>query len=278
MTNDMLYPEEQAKTFQDQKFEYLEIEEADNVLTLTLNRPEKKNAMNPQFMNEIVFALSYAHYEQSVWAVQVQANGDVYTAGADLKAFAGEQQDPGRSTIPEPPDQVKLGEAFNRLHKPTVAKVEGHVYAGGFLIICGCTHVIAADHTKFGLPEVKRGIWPMQVMASMLQVMHSRQVLDFCMRGRTVKAQQALGLGLVTEVAPGDQIDSSVVKLLDDLRQNSPSAIRLGLKAFYELRHVPQNEQHAFLRKMLDEILKTEDAAEGIAAFREKRQPVWKGE
>lgn len=273
----MLYPEEQARQFQEQKFEYLLIEEANNILTLTLNRPQKKNAMNPQFMNEIVYALSYAHFESSVWAVQIQANGDVFTAGADLKAFAGEQQDPGQSTIPEPPDKVKLGEAFNRLHKPSIAKVDGNVYAGGFLIICGCTHVIAAEEAKFSLPEVKRGIWPMQVMASMLQVMHSRQVLDFCMRGRTVKAQGALGLGLATEVAPKDQLDQSVVRLLDELRKNSPSAIRLGLRAFDELRHVQQDEQHAFLRKMLDEILQTEDAAEGIAAFREKRQPVWKG-
>lgn len=273
----MLYPEEQARQFQEHTFEYLEIEEADNILTLTLNRPQKKNAMNPQFMNELVYALSYAHYEKSVWAVQVQANGDVYTAGADLKAFAGEPQDNGQSTIPEPPDTVKIGEAFNRLHKPSIAKVHGNVYAGGFLIICGCTHVIASEKAKFSLPEVKRGIWPMQVMASMLQVMHSRQVLDFCMRGRTVKAQEGLGLGLATSVVPPDQLDQSVVEVLDELRQNSPSAIRLGLKAFDELREVSPAEEHAFLRSMLDEILQTEDAAEGLAAFREKRQPVWKG-
>ena len=281
----MIYTKEDIANFKDSVFTYLLIDEADHILTITLNRPEKKNAMNPVMINEIAFALSYAHYNNDIWVVVIAANGDVFCAGADLKAFAGlsrpnsrgGDQDTTNSTIPEPSAEVLLGEIFTQLHKPSIAKVHASVYAGAFLIICGCTHVIAADNATFSLPEVKRGIWPMQVMQSLLDIMPPRKVLDLCMLGKTINSQEALDLGLITSKVPSNDLDNEVAGLTSKIFGNSPAAIKHGLRAFDELRAIDNDQKHAYLKKMLGEVLKTEDAREGITAFKEKRKPNWTG-
>lgn len=272
----MLYTAEQVSTFNNHTFAHLLVKEENKTLTITLNRPEKKNALNPVLFRELAFALNYAHYNADIWVIVIDANGDVFCAGADLKAFRGGEETTV-STIPVPQSEVVIGDVFNSLHKPCIAKVHAPVYAGGFLIICGCTHVIAAPNAIFSLPEVKRGLFPFQVMQSMLNIMPARAVLDFCMRAKTIDANEAEKLGLVSKVVSLENLDSETQALVDDILQYSPSAIRLGLKAFDELKNIPAGEAHAYLKKMLGEAVKTEDAAEGIAAFAEKRKPIWKG-
>ena len=272
----MLYSSDQLATFKDQTFAHLIVEEKDHLLTITLNRPEKKNAMNAVLFREIAFALKYAKHNAGIWAVVIAAAGDVFCAGADLRAFAGEMEK-SISTVPEPHGEVVLGDVFARLHKPCIAKVHAPVYAGGFLIVCGCTHVIAVENATFSLPEVKRGLYPFQVMQSMLHIMPARMVLDFCMRAKSVNATEAEKIGLVSKVVSKETLDAEVQGLVDELFQYSPSAIRLGLEAFDNLKKVPASEAHIYLKQMLSLAISTEDAAEGIAAFTEKRKPVWKG-
>lgn len=272
----MLYTIEQAMSLKEQTFAHLLVNENNHVLTLTLNRPEKKNALNEVLFRELAFALEHAYYNNEVWAVVIEAKGDVFCAGADLKAFAGEAQQ-SNSTIPVSENDVVLADVFSSVCKPTIAKVHAPVYAGGFLIICGCTHVMASSNATFALPEVKRGLYPFQVMQSMLQIMPVRTVLDFCMRARSVNAAEAKDLGLVTTVVEAAELDNEVQKLIDDIMQYSPTAIRLGLEAFNDLKRMPASEAQKHMKQMLGEALQTEDAAEGLQAFIEKRKPVWKG-
>lgn len=272
----MSYTQEQAASL-DQTFAYLEVSVNDHVMTMTLNRPEKKNAMNPVFMNEIVFALSHAKYNKDIWVVVLKANGDIFSAGADLKAFLGHVEETD-STIPDPDHPAVLGDAFNSLHKPCIARIHGNAYAGAFLLICGCTHVIAAEQVTFALPEVKRGIWPMQVMASLKPIVPARKLLDLCMRGRTISANEALDLGIATEVVSATELDDRVTALAEEIKTYSPSAIRLGLQAWHEMKNIAAADEHPFLLKKLDQIRQTKDAVEGITAFAEKRAPQWTGE
>ena len=271
------YTQAQTQNLPSQTFAYIIVEDSDHILTITLNRPEKKNAMNPVMMNEIVYALNYAHYRNDVWVVLIRANGDVFSAGADLKAFAG-NKDEKKSTIPVPIEQVVIGDAFVHLHKPCIARIHGNVYAGAHLIVGGCTHVIASKSVQFSLPEVKRGIWPMQVMASLAPLMSSRQLLDYCMRAKSLSAEEAFKRGLVTQIVDSAELDKAVSDLVEDIKTQSPSAIRLGLKAWDELKSIEPANQHKFLLGMLQQVLQTEDAAEGLKAFAEKRKPVWKGQ
>lgn len=272
----MNYTSEQALKLKEYTFAHLLVEENDHLLTLTMNRPEKKNALNPVLFKELTFALNYAHYNHEIWAVAIAAKGDVFCAGADLKAFAGQTEET-ISTVPEPKGEIVMGDVFTGLHKPCIAKVHAPVFAGGFLIICGCSHVIATQNATFSLPEVKRGLFPFQVMQSMLQVMSPRAVLDFCIRAKSATAQEAEKLGLVSKVVESEKLDAVVQALVDEVFQFSPSAIRLGLQAFDNLKNVSSADAHKYLKEMLGKAIQTEDAAEGLKAFIEKRKPVWTG-
>ena len=118
----------------------------------------------------------------------------------------------------------------------------------------------------------------MQVMESLLQIIPARKVLDWCMLGKTVSTAEAHNLGLVTNAVNSSNINEEVAKLTTEICSNSPSAIKYGLKAFDELRSIEKSQAHTYLNSMLREVLKTKDAAEGITAFKEKREPVWTGE
>lgn len=271
------YTKEQTAGFGVHTFAYLLVEERDNVLTITLNRPQKKNALNPVMVNELAFAISYAHYHPSIRAVVIGAKGDVFCSGADLRAFTGGTEE-HHSTIPAPPGEVLIGELLPRLHKPSIARVEGDVYAGGFLLLAGCTYVMTCNHIKLGLPEVKRGLFPFQVMAALMEVMPPRKVLDWCIRGFNLDVERARQWGLVTHVTIQENIDKDLDKLLGEILTNSPTAIRLGMEAFDHLRRTHTAGQHEYLLNMLMRTVQTKDAQEGMAAFREKRTPVWTGE
>ena len=273
----MLYTQEQISNFSQQNFAYLIVEEKDNVLTITLNRPEKRNAFHIPLANELAYALSYAHYNNAIWCVVLKANGPTFCAGADLKAFAGDTSSEKPSTIPMPKDLVKLGEEFNGLHKPCIAQVHADVYAGGFLMIGGCTHVIAVESAKFGLPEVKRGIFPFQVMATLEPLMSARQLLDLCIRAKTLSAQEAKEIGIVTDIVREEDLEDTVQKLIEDIKEQSPTAIRLGLKAFQEMKSKAAEDKHKYLHAMLMQCLQSKDAAEGLLAFKEKRKANWTG-
>jgi len=267
----------QDLTFTDKTFAFLEVEERDHVLTLTLNRADKKNALHPVMANEIAFAMAYASQSTNVWAVVLKANGDVFCAGADLKAFMGGGEET-TSTVPKAQGEILLGEVFRTLHRPCIAQVEGNAFAGAFLLLCGCTHVVAADHVRFGLPEVKRGLFPFQVMASMMEVMPARKVMDWCIRGNDLSATEAAELGLVTHISPQVQVAYTVQNLLNEILANSPSAIRNGLEAYAHLRGEEAKKNHQYLIGMLMRTVQTKDAQEGVLAFKEKRQPKWTGE
>lgn len=270
-----LYSSDQVNSIHSETFAFLDIEEADHVLTITLNRERKKNALHPQMVNEIAFALHYAHLTPAIWMIVIQAKGSVFCAGADLKAMAG-MVEPNDSSIPAPNGEILIGELFNKLCVPTIVKVAGDVYAGGFLFLAGCDIVLAQRGLTFGLPEVKRGIFPFQVMAALLKVMPPRRVLDWCIRGYTLPVEAAERYGLVTEVVEAAELDQRLAEIVEELKQNSPSAIRHGLEAYDHIQ--PSEETHKYLLHMLQKTIMSKDGQEGLRAFREKRKPNWTGE
>jgi enoyl-CoA hydratase/carnithine racemase len=272
----MYYSIDQIADLHQHTFAYIKVKEADHILTITLARPHAKNAMSPTMIREYSFAMSYAHHQSSVWAVIFEAEGSVWCAGADLKAMRG-QEESNHSTIPLPATEIVIGDLFAKIHKPVIAKVHAPVYAGGFLLIGGATYVIASDTATFSLPEVKRGIFPFQVMAMLLPNISARKVIDFCLRARTATASEALEMGLITHIVQAEALDSTVAGLIAEIFENSPSAIRLGLKALDEMRTVADTDRQAFLKQMLAECIQTTDAQEGLKAFAEKRKPEWKG-
>lgn len=269
----MLYSPAQTQTFPQITFRYLLVSEADHVLTIRLNRSEKKNALNPTLLNELAFAIAYAHHTPDVWLVVLAAEGTVFCAGMDLKSLSDGQKE--SATVPAPSGPVRLGELMAGLHKPCIGQVQGPVLAGGFLLVAGCTHVVAVESATFSLPEVKRGLFPFQVMASLLEIMPARAVMDWCLRGRTVAAPEAQQLGLVTDVVTPDQLEITVNELVNELKHFSPTAMKFGLRAYQELKSLPRADWQAYLHEQFAQIQQTPDAKEGMTAFLEKRDPKW---
>ncbi len=272
----MIYNNTQVQSIFSHTFAYLKVEEKEHVLYVTLNRPQAKNAMSPTMVREYAFALSYAHHQAHIWVVVFAAEGNVWCAGADLKAMRG-QEEANNSTIPMPDAEIVIGDLFTKVHKPVIARLHAPVYAGGHLLVAGCHFVVATPLVSFSLPEVKRGLYPFQVMDMLLKIMPVRAVLDWCIRGGAISAQQALAWGLVTQLVAEEELDTSIAKLIEEITQNSPSAIRLGLKAFEQMRSVPEEEKQAFLKQLFEQTIQTEDAQEGLKAFAEKRKPTWTG-
>ena len=147
-------------------FDFIDYKYGDHTLSIILNRPQKKNALHPQMINELAFLCQYAQLNKKVKVVLIKAVGDVFCAGFDLSSMSGKTAKT-KSTVPNPKIKIILGEILNKLHKPKICQLDGDVYAGGLLIVSSCNYVISTQNVIIGLPEVKRGIFPFQVMESL---------------------------------------------------------------------------------------------------------------
>ena len=156
----MNYFEENSTQSLDQTWAFIKCDLVDHVMTITLNRPAKKNALHPQMVNEIAFALSHAHHNKDIRAVLLKAEGDVFCSGADLKAFMGISEE-FESSIPSPRKQILMGEIFQEVHKPIICQLHANVLAGGLFFLTGSHFVIADQQVELGLPEVKERVVPL---------------------------------------------------------------------------------------------------------------------
>ena len=140
-----------------------------------------------------------------------------------------------------------------------------------------CDLAVAADHALFGLPEVKVGVYPMQVLTVLQHVVPRRRLLQMCLTGEPVSAADALDMGLVSQVVPADRLDAATAILVGQIAERSPAAIRRGKYATYAIESMSFEESMAFMEGQIGLLAATDDAVEGLAAFKEKRKPVWTG-
>lgn len=257
-------------------FETLLVDYRNHIFTLTLNRPAKKNALNSVMINELNYALDYAKQERDIRVVVIAAAGDVFCAGGDLKAMSGQGSD-SQSTVPLVDDKPDGSEAMvlrlYQLDKPVIANIQGSVFAGALLIVCNATHAIAADHAQFSAPEIKRGLWPFQVMAGLFHVMPQRDGLDFIMRGEPINSAAAVRTGLINEALPAAELDSRVATLAQELAALAPNTMNMGLRCYRAQRAMNFEAALPYLKTQFLECVQTPDAQEGIKAFFEKRKP-----
>jgi len=259
----------------EQTYAFINLRLKKHTLYLTLDRAEKKNAIHPHMLYELAFAMQFANQSKEVRAIVIDAKGDVFCSGADMKAFMGMVGE-FESSVPQTAKEILIGELFNKVHKPVITKVEGHVFGGGFFFLAGANYVIAAPDVRLGLPEVKRGLFPFQVMASLLEIMPKRVVVDWCIRGCDMSVEDAKTNGLITHVESYFDMNTVVDDLLTEIKANSPTAIKYGLEALDTIHQ--QASTHEYLMKMLQKTIGSKDGQEGMLAFRQKREPVWKGE
>jgi len=255
-------------------FEAIEWDISNHVMTLTLNRPEVKNAINAAMTNELLYCLKYAKEKRDIRVVVIAAKGTLFCSGADLKMMSGTKSET-RSNVPHQGDFADITRKIRGIYKPVIIKAQGPVMAGALLMTCNATHVIASDNVTFSAPEIKRGLWPYMVMASLFRVMPRRAGLDFIMRGYKIDAHQAKEWGLASDVVEADQLDERVAKLAQELANLAPGTMQLGLEAFYHQEDQTVAEALPYLQQMLTKTLASPDAQEGISAFIQKREAKW---
>ncbi|KZX59065.1 enoyl-CoA hydratase [Halioglobus sp. HI00S01] len=255
-------------------FETVELEEKNHVLTITLNRPERKNAINPTMAAEIIYALDYAKQERGIRAVVLAANGDIFCAGGDLAAMSGKASETA-STVPVRGNLDDIALRFRHLNKPSIACVHGNLFAGALLFLCNVTHAIAAEGVQFSAPEIKRGIWPFMVMGGLFRIMPQRAALDFIMRGNPIGTIEAERYGLINTAVPAEALQTHVAALAEELASLAPGSMSMGLAAFNAQDSMDFDSALPYLREQLNACLQSPDAKEGISAFLEKRAPNW---
>ncbi|UIR57933.1 enoyl-CoA hydratase/isomerase family protein [Sphingobacterium sp. SRCM116780] len=258
----------------DVNYKFIKTKLENHVFYLTLARPEKRNAFTPHMISEIYHAIQCANDDVNVRVVVLAAEGPVFCAGMDLKAF--ENPDLAEQSDEIPNVKLSLGEVMSQLNKPSIAVVEGNVIAGGFLLILECTYVFAYTDVQFSLPEVQIGLFPFQVLAGLLKHFPYHKALDLCIRGEVSTAQEMQDLGLVYALM--DQKPTLLSTLISKLTAAAPLAVKMGFESAKELRNLKSSEQYPYLLQQLDKLRTSHDFKEGMDARVEKRTPDWKGE
>ena len=242
------------------------------VLWLTINREEKRNAVTPGVLAGLSDALAAANRNRDVRAVVITGAGSrAFCAGADLQTGTSFKFD-----YSEP--HVAFANLFRQARQstvPLIARVNGACMAGGMGIMAMCDMVVSSPQAVFGLPEVKVGIFPAQVLSVLGHLLPRRVLAEMCLTGEPITAAQALEFHLVNHLS--EDLDAGVQALLGRLLDKSPAAIRRGLYTMKKIEAMAFEESMAFTESQIGLFALTEDAAEGQLAFREKRKPVWTG-
>ncbi len=246
-------------------------------LWITINRPDRRNALNETVVTTIAGAIRHAMAENEARAIVLTGAGDkVFCAGGDLAPSADGAP---FSVDPSRPRNfiVDLLQLVETCPIPIIARVNGHALAGGFGLVCACDMVVAVDTANFGTPESKIGLFPMMIMPHLMRVVPPRRLMEMCITGEPLSATEALAAGIVNHLAAPAELDAKLDWLLDRVVTRSPTAIRLGKQGFQAMRDMALRDALEYAQLMLPMMAQTQDAREGFAAFREKRQPAWTG-
>ena len=246
------------------------------VARITINRPEARNALSQEVMLGLLDAFERARRDDAVRVLVLTGAGDkAFCAGGDLGGRALQQ-----GFLDRHHDRRTFADLFRRMNalgKPILARVRGHCLAGGFGLALGCDLVVASDDSSFGTPEVKRGLMPMMIMATIFRNVGRKKGMELLLTGDRISAAEAERLGLINYAVPAAELDAKVDELAAKVAAMSPAIVRLGRDAFYAMSDMSFDQALEYLQTMLTVNVGTEDAVEGVKAFLEKRDPVWKG-
>ncbi len=250
----------------------LAVEQRGPVLWLTITREERRNAMSHGVLAGMAQAIAAVQGQRDIRAIVITGAGNkAFCAGADLqsaKAFTTDYSEPHGHLA----QLLRVAKASN---VPLIARVNGACMAGGMGLMSMCDMAVAASHAVFGLPEVKIGVFPAQVLSVLQHLIPRRVLAEMCLTGEPITSAQALAFNLVNYV--DDDVDAKLQWLLDRLLDKSPAAIRRGLYTMKKVETMAFEESMSFTESQIALFALTDDAKEGQKAFQEKRKPNWVG-
>jgi enoyl-CoA hydratase/carnithine racemase len=248
---------------------HLLITREDRVLRITLNRPEKRNALNESLCRDLVNTLRDAGQDRGVGCILLDAAGSVFSAGMDLDE-ALDSKAPERTAIHE-----QLFTCGLHYPKPIVAAVQGPALGGGLGLLANCHIVIAGQGSQFGLTEIRIGMWPFVIFRSVTLALGERRAVELALTGRIFGTADAVQYGLVHEVTPAFELDDRATATARYLASASQETLQRGLDFVQQSRGLPWDEATRLAAEMRARNFRSPDFTEGVGAFREKRKPVW---
>ena len=244
------------------------------VAVITIDRPDKRNAINPDVVAGISAHLQQAEDDDPVRVVVLTGAGDkAFCAGGDL----GSMSDGGR--VQQHDRRAEVGELFVQMRRsrlPIVARVNGHALAGGFGLMLACDLVVAAEDAQMGTPETNIGLWPFMITSVIQRDVPRKLALELMLTGRRLSAAEGKHFGFVNAVVPREGLDEAVDRLTSELASKSGQITALGKRSFYRAEDMDFSDALAYLSGMLTVCLDSEDTVEGVTAFLQKRPPGWK--
>jgi enoyl-CoA hydratase len=249
---------------------------SDGVATIALNQPDKRNALSNELLSDAIDAFEAARADERVRCVVLSSTHDkVFSAGGSLDQFAGDvptvHKHFGTERFP------RLFRTIMQLGKPTICAANGHVLAGALGVALSCDLIIAREGATFGTPEINVGAFPFMIMALIYRNVPRKKTNELLLLGERISAQEALAAGIVNKVVPADEFDAAVDEWAVKLAGKSPVLMKLGKDAMYRQLDMPFEDALDYLRAQLSIAFTTEDIQEGVTAFFEKREPVWRG-
>ncbi len=254
-------------------YERIKIARDGGVETIALSYAARRNAIGPRMASELLWALEDARADDDVRAIVLTGEGETFCAGGDFDEIASGVTD---WKLPRKGDVTDLWLALFHSDKPVIARVNGHALGGGLGLAAASTFAIASTTARLGTPEIEVGLFPMTIMAVLARHVPRRRLLEMMLLGETFGAEEAARLGLVNRAVAPERLDAEVEAITGAIVGKSPSAVRLGLRAFAAQDDLDLEAALPMLRERLAECIATDDAREGLRAFLEKRRPRWK--
>lgn len=250
----------------------LEFESKGGIVRITLNRPEKRNALSHSLLAELGEAFRRVAAEGSARVVILGARGKAFSAGHDLSEMIGRrgaQYDELFSLC------SSVMQTIRQLPQPVIARVQGPAFAAGCQLVAACDLAVAVDTATFATPGVKIGLFCTTPMVPLVRAIPAKPAMEMLLTGAPISAQRAYEVGLVNRVVPEDALDEAVQSLADAILASSPAVIRLGKAAFYDQLALTESEAYSRATDVMTRNAQQPDAQEGMTAFLEKRPANW---
>ncbi len=256
------------------EFEHLLLKIDGPSARLTLNRPERRNALSLALMREVVAALEAAAATPEVRVVVIDGAGPVFSAGHDLGEMVGRDA----AFYAELFDVCTvMMETIQRVPQPVIAQVHGVATAAGCQLVAACDLAVATDGARFATPGVKIGLFCSTPMVPISRAVGRKRAMEMLLTGAMVDAATAADWGLVNRAVPADQLDATVDGLVDAITSSSPMTVGIGKAAFYTQIELDEHRAYDHTKAVMTANALAGDAQEGIGAFLEKRTPQWTG-
>ncbi len=255
-----------------QTYRTILVEQERAVAVVTMNRPERRNALSHEHLEELIECFRTIGSRQSAAVVVLRGNGPAFCAGHDLNEMIGRGLEFFRDLFDI---CTVLMTTIQTIPQPVIAQVQGIATAAGCQLVASCDMAVAADDARFATPGVKIGLFCSTPMVALSRAVGRKKAMEMLLTGEPISAQDALASGLVNRLAPAADLAAETMRLADHIAAASQYVVGIGKEAFYRQIDMPQAEAYDYAKEVMSANAAGADAQEGMCAFLEKRQPTW---